>query len=211
MLPAVPDGLLEDTVFIAQAVAHGWDLHRRHRVEKASRQAPQTPIPQTRVGFLFQQLEPIEVLLLDGFFRDRIEEKVGDVVGQRAADEKLHREVVDTLRVLTLVGRLGIHPSLRQNIAHGTGDSLKALAWAGGHQFDDVVENEMPFIERVIRSRERNRPAAVLLDELHHVIGCGWWFGEPGLSCSLPSSQFPFTDWEPRCFFFQPYRKANDL
>ena len=110
VLPAVLDGLLEDTVFIAQAVAHGWDLHRRHRVEKASRQAPQTSITQTRVGFLLQQLEPIEVLLLDGFFRDRIEEKVGDVVGQRAADEKLHREVVDTLRVLTLVGRLGMTP-----------------------------------------------------------------------------------------------------
>ena len=166
MLPAVLDGLLEDAVFIAQAVAHGRDLHRGHRVEKASRQAPEPSVTQTRVGFLLQQLEPIEVLLLDGFFRDRIEEKIRDVVGQRAADEKLHREVVDALRVLALVGRLGMHPSLRQNIAHGAGDSLKALAWAGGHQFDDVVEDEMPFIERVIRSRERNRPAAVLLDEL---------------------------------------------
>ena len=70
-----------------------------------------------------------------------------------------------------------MHPALRQDIAHGASDSLKALAWAGGHQFDDVVENEMPFIERVIGSREPNRPAAVLLDELGHLIGSGWLSG----------------------------------
>ena len=66
VLPAVLDGLLEDAVFIAQAVAHGRELHRGHGIEEAGRQAPEPAITQTRVGLLFEQLEPIEVLLLDG-------------------------------------------------------------------------------------------------------------------------------------------------
>src|SRR5262245_32016935 len=166
MLPAVLYRLFEDAVFIPQAVAHSWDLHGGHRVEKASRQTSQTTVAQTRVGLLLQQFEPIEVLLLDSLLRDGIEEKIRRIVGQRTADEKLHRKIVNALRVFALVGGLGVNPALGENIAHGAGDRLKALPWAGGHQFDDVVENEMPFIECVIRSRERNRPAAVLLYEL---------------------------------------------
>src|SRR5262249_40412868 len=135
------------------------------------REAPEATIAQTCVGFLFQQLEPIEVLLLDGFLRNRIEEKVGYIVSQRTADEKLHREVIDSLRVSVLVGFLRLYPTLRQDIAHGPSDSFKALSGTSRHQFYDIVEDEMPFIEAVMRSRERNRPAAVLLDELRHFIG----------------------------------------
>ena len=165
-MPAVLNGLLEDAVFVAQAVAHGRDLHRRHRVEKASRQTPQTAITQTRVGFLLEQLEPIEVLLLDGFFRDRIEEKVRDIVGQRAADEKLHREIVDALGVLALVGLFGVYPTLRQDIPHGAGKGLETFARTGGHQLKDVIEEEMTLVKSVVCSCELNWPAAVLLDEL---------------------------------------------
>ena len=64
LLPAVPDGLFEDAVFVAQAVAHGRELHRGHRVEEARRQAPEPAIAQPGVGFLLEQAEPIEVLLL---------------------------------------------------------------------------------------------------------------------------------------------------
>ena len=62
-LPAVLDGLPEDAVFVAQPVAHGRELHRGHGVKEAGRQAPQPSIAQAGVGLLFEQLEPIEVLL----------------------------------------------------------------------------------------------------------------------------------------------------
>src|SRR5262249_19425910 len=140
MLPTVLDGLLENAVFVPQSIAHGWNLHRRHGVKKASRETPQTTITQTGVGFLFQQLEPVEVLLLGGFFRDRIEEKVGDVVSERAADENVNRDIVDAIEVLALVGFLSEYPTLRQDIAHGAGKSLKTLTRPGGHQLDDVVK-----------------------------------------------------------------------
>ena len=56
---------------------------------------------------------------------DRVEQEVGDVVGQRAADEELHREVVDPLGVLAVVGLLGAQPALREDVAHGAGDASK--------------------------------------------------------------------------------------
>ena len=169
LLPAVLDGLFEDAVFVAQAITHGRDLHRGHGIEEASRQAPETAITQTRVGLLFEQLEPIEVLLLDGFFRDGIEEKVRDIVGQRAADEKFHREIVNALGVLALIGLFGTHPSLRKNIAHGAGDGLKTLARADRRRFHDVVKDEVALIKRIVRPGELNRPAAVLLEKLRYV------------------------------------------
>jgi hypothetical protein len=72
-------------------------LHRGHRVEEAGRQASQAAVAQARVGLLFEQAQPIEVLLLDCLPGDRIEQEIGHVVGQGAADKELHREVVDTL------------------------------------------------------------------------------------------------------------------
>src|SRR5262249_22106456 len=82
MLPAVLDGLLENAVFIPQAIAHRRDLHCRHRIQKTSRETPQTTVTQTGVGFLFQQLEPIEFFLSDSALYGRIEEQIGHVVGQ---------------------------------------------------------------------------------------------------------------------------------
>src|SRR5262249_37110597 len=133
MLPTVLDGLLENTVLIPQAVAHRRNLHRRHRVEKTSRQAPEASIAQTCIGLLLEELEPVEVLLLGGFFRDRIQEKVGYIVSQRAADEKLHREIIDALGVAAFVGLFAEYPTLRQNIPHRAGKSLKTLTRPGGH------------------------------------------------------------------------------
>src|SRR5207245_7513367 len=61
LLPAVVDRLPEHAVFVAQSVAHGGAVQRRHRVEKARCQAPEPAIAQARVGFPLEQLEPIEV------------------------------------------------------------------------------------------------------------------------------------------------------
>src|SRR5262245_61581330 len=133
MLPTVLNGLLKNTVFVPQAISHSWDLHRRHRVQKTSRQTPQTAITQTRIGLLLEQLEPIEIFLLGGFFRDRIQEKVGDIVSKRAADEKLHREIINAFGVDAFVALFAEYPTLRQNISHRAGKSLKTLTRSGSH------------------------------------------------------------------------------
>ncbi len=154
VLPAVLDGLPEHAVLVAQPIAHGGELHGGHRVEKARRQAAEPPIAQARVGFLFEEVEPIEVLVLDSLPGERIEQEVHHIVGQRAADEKLHREIVDALGVLALVSVLRKHPALCEDVPHGAGQGLELFAWAGRCRFDDVVENEVALVKRVVRPRE---------------------------------------------------------
>ena len=163
-LPAVLDGLPEDPVLVAQSVAHGRELHRRHGFNEASCQAPQSSITQARVGLLFDQLEPIQVFLRHGLLDEGVEQQVGDIVGQRAPNEKLHRQVVDALRVLPPVGRLRVHPACREDIPDGACEGLKTLARTRSLQIDSIVEDQMAFVERVVRSRKLDRARRVLLD-----------------------------------------------
>ena len=64
-LPAVLDRLPEHAVLVAQPVAHGRQLHRRHRVEEAGREPPEAAVAETGVGLLLEEAEPVEVLLRD--------------------------------------------------------------------------------------------------------------------------------------------------
>jgi hypothetical protein len=48
---------------------------------------------------------------------------------------------------------------LRKDVPYGAGKGLEALAWASRGQLDDVVEEEVPLVERVVRPGELNRAA----------------------------------------------------
>ena len=171
LLPAVLDRLLEDAVLVPQTIAHRRKLHGRHRVEKTGRQTPEPPIPQAGVWFLFDEAQPVEVLLRDRLLHHGIEPEIHDIVGQRAADEKLHGEIVHALGVLARVCILGQDPALREDIPHRASEGLKTLTRAGIGQFDDVVEEEMPLVERVVRAYEFDWAAAILPEELRYAIG----------------------------------------
>src|SRR6516165_6717214 len=73
-LPAVLDRLSEHAVLVTQAVAHRRQFHRRHRVEKTRGEAAQATVSQTRIGFLLEQAEPVEIPLLGGPAYKRVEE-----------------------------------------------------------------------------------------------------------------------------------------
>src|SRR5262245_37257524 len=128
MLPALFNRLPEDSILVAQTVAHCRQLHGGHGVEKASCQSPQSAIAEARIGFLVQQVGQIELLMLSGLLDGGIEKEVHHVVGQRTADEKLHRKVVNTLRILALVGVLGLHPALREDVPYRSSERLEPLA-----------------------------------------------------------------------------------
>ncbi len=188
-LPAVLKGLFEDPVFVPQAIAHGRDLHRGHRVEKASRQAPQPSVAETRVGFLLEEFVPIDLRLLDRVVHGRVEQKVGNVVGQRSADEKLHREIVDALAIPAPIGLLRTQPSLREDVAHGAGCGLETLASADGRQVPDVIEEEVPLVQRTGRSGEPDGTATVLLHDPGQIRRS---FGSGGYGFRLRGSLHPF-------------------
>ncbi len=98
-------------MLVAQSVAHGRQLHRRHRVEEAGRQTAKTAIAQTRVRLLVKDLPPLAAVKTPP--DHRIEHEVQNVVAERAADEKLDRNVVDPLWILVRVGLVRLQPTLR--------------------------------------------------------------------------------------------------
>ena len=91
LLPAVPDRLFEHAVFIAQAISHGRQLHRGHRIEKARRQTPESAVPQSGIRFLLKQAQPVDIFARDDLLHHGTEEKVDDIVGQRPSDQEFHR------------------------------------------------------------------------------------------------------------------------
>ena len=137
------------------------------RKHAASRPSP--PLPRPASGSCSSSAEPVEALVVGDSLRDGIEKEVQDVVGQRAPDEELHGEVVDALGVLALVCLLRAQPPLREDVPHGAGDGLVALPRAHRRGIDDVVEHEMPLVERIARPGELDRAAPVLLEELVHL------------------------------------------
>src|SRR5262249_3641893 len=154
LLPAVADPLAEDSVFIAQAITHRWQLHGGHGIEEAGGKASQPTVAQPGVRLLVHQVAPVEAVLLHGLIDHWIEQEVSDVVGQRSADQELHRQVVDPFRVFLFIDLLGMEPSIGENVSNGAGESLKAFAGTGGRQAHGVVEGEMAFIEGVRTSCE---------------------------------------------------------
>ena len=68
-----------------------------------------------------------------------------------------------------IVRLLRAHPSLGKNIAHGTGQGLKLFPWAGGFQVDDIIKDEMPFIESIVGPGKLNRAAPVLFEQFRYV------------------------------------------
>src|ERR1700738_661396 len=112
LLPTVAEDLPEHAIFVSQAVTHCGQLHCRHRVEEAGRQAPESAVAQTGVGFLLEEPGPVESLLGGRLLHDRIELQIRPSDGERAANEELHREVVDAFWIHARICVLGVYPSL---------------------------------------------------------------------------------------------------
>ncbi len=161
-MPSVLDGLAEDAVLISQAVAHGGELHGRRRFNEACCEAPQPAVSQACVRLLLRDLNDTELLVLEDLLCKRAKQQVHHVIRQRPPSEKLHRKIIEPLRVLLLVSLLGQQPALRQDVADRPGHRLKAIAVCGCGGIQSDIEEQMPFIERVTRPRELHRTASVL-------------------------------------------------
>ena len=126
MLPAVLDGLSEDAVFVTQPIAHRRQLHRRHRVEKASRQAPEPAVSRARRRALASMRPSQSTFFCSAIrFAKGSSRRLVILLVERAPDQKFHRQVVDALRVLAVVGAFCPHPALREDIPHRAGGRLK--------------------------------------------------------------------------------------
>src|ERR1035441_5037284 len=104
-LPAVADALPENAVVVTQAIAHAGNAEGRHRIEKTRRQPAQAAVAEAGVWLLLDDLEWIKLVMFGELLRVRVKPKIADIVGQSAAEQKFHREVVNALGV-TLPARL---------------------------------------------------------------------------------------------------------
>ncbi len=147
----VHDVLREHAVLVADAVAEGGQAERRHRVEEAGRQPPQAAVAQRRVGFLLLHvLEPPRVGRHGrGGVAAQVERR--QRVAEAAADQELHRQVIDAARLGGALRGLGLDPALGQLLPRHLGDGAHQVGGVGlvgrdadaGEQFvievDDVV------------------------------------------------------------------------
>ncbi len=103
-LPAVAEVLAEHAIFVAQTVAHAGNSQCRHRIEETCGKAAQTAIAETRILFLFDDLERIELKVFAQFLPGWINHEVAEVVRQRPSEQKFHGEIIDALDVALVVG-----------------------------------------------------------------------------------------------------------
>ena len=90
------------------------------RKQAASRPRPPLPSPASgSCSSSCSQVEPSRCAATS--LDERLEQQVDDVVGQRPADEELHRQVVDALGVLALVGAARSAPSAARGRRAPTG------------------------------------------------------------------------------------------
>ena len=132
LLPAVADPLPEDAVLVAQPVAHRRELQCRHGIEEAGGQPAEPAVAQSRVRLLVQDLDPLAAALVERLLDQGIEHEIHDVVGERAANQKLDRNIVDPLRILPRVGLVRPQPAFGQNVSHRAGGRFVALPFVGG-------------------------------------------------------------------------------
>ena len=171
LLPAIYNGQRENAVFAAQTIPRGWESDGGHRIQETCGKPAQAPVPQTRIRFLLQKFQPVETLLLNRMMHHRIGQKIADVIGQRASDEKLHGKIVNTLGVAMLVRTLRQHPTLRQKVAYGAGKCLEALTRGCDPGIDHPVENQVPLVECILCPNQCNRAASILMEEFRDT---GW-------------------------------------
>ena len=142
------------------------ELQGRHRSRKQAAKRPRPPLPKPASGSSSNNFHPLPAVLVEGPLDYGIEHEIHDVVAERAADEKLDRDIVDPLRILARIGLIRAQPALRKNVSHRAGGGFVAFSRIGGLGLDDIVELQVPLIERVRRAGEARRADAVLSQEL---------------------------------------------
>jgi len=82
--------LLEHPVFVAQPIAHSWELHRCDRIKEASSETAEASIAETGVRLLVQHAHPIEIFFFDELLGDGVEQQILNIIGERSAQKKFY-------------------------------------------------------------------------------------------------------------------------
>ena len=121
-------------------------MHRCHRIKEASSEPAEASIAETGVRLLLQQTQPIEIFLFDQLLGDGIEQKILNIIGERSAEKKFYRQIIDAFWIPALIRLLGTDPTLRKYVAYGSCNRFKPIARVGNLYVRDTVEKKMALI-----------------------------------------------------------------
>src|SRR5262249_23691842 len=141
------DGLAKYSVFVSEPIADGGNLQRRQRIDEACGEPPQAAVAQSSVWLRLDHLCPILAwirlqILPNKFFNPEVD----NVIDQRSADEKLHRQIVDLLGILLIVRLLRQQPALGEQVAQRASDCFEPLALISILLRNNVIEYEVPVV-----------------------------------------------------------------
>lgn len=143
LLPTVDDILLKHPVVIADAVAATRQAEGRQRVEEAGRQAPEPAIAQPRVILLVDQLFKVEPHLFQRVVDIFIDTQRQQRVRESAANQKLHRQVVDLTNFLRKLGAVRAQPALHHSVTHGEQRGVKPFMFVGDRRIFADDEHQL--------------------------------------------------------------------
>ena len=149
--------LLEEAELVVDAVAEPRHAEGREGVEEAGRQASQAAVPEGGVAFLRQHRVERALPLLEELLGLVPEPEVEEVVLQGAADQELHRQVVDPLDVPLDVPALGVEPDVGQALPHG---QRQGPAEVGGRSRIRLFADRVLQMEPDVVSEHRYLPRA---------------------------------------------------
>jgi len=110
-LPAVTDFLIEDAVLVADAVADGWDLQRRQRIQVTGGETPESAIAEAWLLLSLQDRIEVQVQARERL-ADIMEAQIQDVGPKLRTNQELRRQIGHGLAAVArveLFGRLHAH------------------------------------------------------------------------------------------------------
>ncbi|MNC49040.1 hypothetical protein D3C75_981890 [compost metagenome] len=99
-LLTVDDILFEHAIFITNTVATSRQRQRRQRIQETGRQPPQATVAEAWIVLFLQQLAQAHPHLIQCVVNILINAHRQQGVGQRAADQELHRQVIHLTHIL---------------------------------------------------------------------------------------------------------------
>ena len=121
-LPAIGNDLIEDTELIADTVAQGGQLQRRHRIEKTGGKSSQTAIAKPWLFLLGQQFVEIKAELGHCLLHLVENPEIDQVIAKMRPHQEFGRQISDCACSLSGVGRGSADPALQQAVAHHEGE-----------------------------------------------------------------------------------------
>ena len=116
-LPALAHFLAEHAVGIADAVAVGRDLQRRHRVHEARREPAEAAIAERRVGLEIDEIAEVDIEILQRLPHLLHEADIAHGIAHQPPDEEFEAEVVDALLALPPGAAARFHPAVDDAVA----------------------------------------------------------------------------------------------